>query len=665
MHYRTLQMSALAVFGLACLVRADVSSINTLPPSTVLDLDTGVSSSLPGGGTGDIVWTGTALMPAPGVTNVSLLIYPGGSGFATFQQLAQSDLASLSFPTGASSISVSQLSLNVILAAKTKSGNYSKLLVSSFASGGSLALRLTTFTPTPQAPPTITAVENNYSQIPQGLPNYGIAPSSLFFIKGTGLASVNDLGSLRSSAAPGLQTTADGVTVSVTIGSTTVNCPIYYLSPGQIDAVLPGTTPIGQGFLTVTNNGVKSFNSSITVTPSGFGIISYNASLAATYDASNQIITALNAANPRQTIVIYGTGVGPDPDNDDRLYPQKLNNLTNIPMQVLVGNQPATILYRGRSPFPGVDQINITLPPNVSTGCYVSLIVVAGGVVSNSTTIPVAAGGSVCSDPSQPITPTQMRTFAAKPTVQAGTLTLSQATFIAAGSNRLTNTVTGVFQVVKGYFSGAGNGQASNGNCVVTNTLQQAQSTGQPVATLSAGTGILVSGPQGSLTLMQNTPDQPSNVYTVSNVPNGFLAPSGGTYTLDNGAGGKDVGHFNSSLGFPANFAWTNPGLVTAIDRTQDLTITWSGGAPGLYVTITGGSTTMIQDQPVTVTFACQADLSLGRFTVPAPILSEIPVGQGTLGLTDYSATQLITPQGIDFGLLTASVGFSEIVHYN
>src|ERR1039458_1585788 len=109
-----------------------------------------------------------------------------------------------------------------------------------------------TTTPTP----TITTIKNNYGNIAPGLPNYGIAPSALFYIQGTALA--NTTTALLSSATPGLGTTVSGVTVTVTAGSTTLQCPLYYLSPTQVDAVLPGATPVGNATITVANNGGTS-----------------------------------------------------------------------------------------------------------------------------------------------------------------------------------------------------------------------------------------------------------------------------------------------------------------------------------------------------------------------------------------------------------------------
>src|SRR5207244_5628243 len=114
--------------------------------------------------------------------------------------------------------------------------------------------------------PTITGVQNNYGQVPQNLPNYGIAPGALFFITGSALANVTT--SLQSSASPGLQTNLNNVTVTVNVGGSTLDCPIYYLSPTQIDAVLPGKTPIGTGTIVVTNNGTKSSAAPLVVVQS-------------------------------------------------------------------------------------------------------------------------------------------------------------------------------------------------------------------------------------------------------------------------------------------------------------------------------------------------------------------------------------------------------------
>src|SRR6185437_5622984 len=73
------------------------------------------------------------------------------------------------------------------------------------------------------AGPAITAIQNNSSLISSGLPNYGIAPSSLFVIKGTGLAAPG--APVLQDTVAGLPLTLNGASISVTIGGTTTQPP--------------------------------------------------------------------------------------------------------------------------------------------------------------------------------------------------------------------------------------------------------------------------------------------------------------------------------------------------------------------------------------------------------------------------------------------------------
>ena len=133
---------------------------------------------------------------------------------------------------------------------------------------------------------------------------------------------------------------------------------------------------------------------------------------------------------PGQTVILWGSGVGADTSNDDRTYPQNQNNLTNIPMQVYIGGISANILYRGRSQYPGLDQIDVVVPANVSPGCYVSVVVETGSIVSNTVTVPVSPKGGACSDPALGLSGTQLQSLAAKGSLPVNSLavTLSQYT---------------------------------------------------------------------------------------------------------------------------------------------------------------------------------------------------------------------------------------------
>src|ERR1700691_4949242 len=93
------------------------------------------------------------------------------------------------------------------------------------------------------AGPTITKILNNSSGTPPGLPNYGIAPSSIFIVTGTDLAAPG-VPVLQSSAAPGLPLTLNGASITVVVNGVTTYPALYYTSPTQLAAVLPAATPV-------------------------------------------------------------------------------------------------------------------------------------------------------------------------------------------------------------------------------------------------------------------------------------------------------------------------------------------------------------------------------------------------------------------------------------
>jgi hypothetical protein len=124
------------------------------------------------------------------------------------------------------------------------------------------------------AAPAITAVENNYSYLIPGQPNYGIAPGSLFIVKGTGLAAagtVPQLWDVSKTPLPLSSPGANGTSITVVVGGTTVQPGIYYISETQVAAVLPSNTPVGTGTITVTYNNQTSAAASILVVTSAMG----------------------------------------------------------------------------------------------------------------------------------------------------------------------------------------------------------------------------------------------------------------------------------------------------------------------------------------------------------------------------------------------------------
>src|SRR3954447_5122963 len=159
------------------------------------------------------------------------------------------------------------------------------------------------------AQPRIDQVQNNYSYLLPGNPNYGIAEGSIFIIKGANLA--NGSTDLQN---PPLQTTLNGVSANVTVSGTTTKVLLYYITPGQLGGILPSSTPVGNGTITVTNNGQTSAAAPITVVRSAFGTLTYNGTgwgLAPVSDASNKRLATNNSAKPHDYLVFYGSDRGP------------------------------------------------------------------------------------------------------------------------------------------------------------------------------------------------------------------------------------------------------------------------------------------------------------------------------------------------------------------
>jgi uncharacterized protein (TIGR03437 family) len=509
-------------------------------------------------------------------------------------------------------------------------------------------------------------VQNNFSYILPGLPNYGIAPGSLFIIKGSNLNN-QPLSSLQSSAAPGLPLTLNGTSISVTVNGTTTTPPIYYTSPTQLAAVLPSTTPVGTGTITVTNGSQTSAAAAIVVVQSALGLDTLYGSgtgQGIASDPSFNFLGPTNSAASGEVINLWGSGVGADTGNDDRTYPLKLNNLTNIPMQVYMGGVAASISYRGRSQFPGVDQVQVTVPNGVPTGCFVSVVAVSGSVVSNAVTIPIAASpGGTCSDPNLGISSSTSQTLSGKSTVNFGYLALLQSTSPGVGASSApvtSNSAIALLESVTGLSFGSSSGAVSSiGSCIV-NAATAGSVSIPTVNGLDAG-AITVNGAGGVQTL-STIPSVPG-IYA-ANLPAGYLPSAGGSFTFT-GTGGANVGKFSSTLNFPSPLNWTNSSSISAISRSQGVSVSWTGGAAGTYVTINGTSTATIAGQPVSVSFTCAAPVSAGQFTVPSYVLLALPAGSGTLGLDNFTNPTTFTATGLDFGYQYAGSAVSINATYN
>lgn len=627
-------MFAILAYSLPIVAFADVTGSPTLQATTALNLDTGATSA----SGGDLLWNGTTLTPQ-GSAGVYNFLVSGSIGPTLYASITQQSLSVLSIQlytmTGLGGTS---LAVGAVFGVHTNGGNYAKVLVTS-NSGGSLGLQFTTFGASgsgggPQAP-TITAVENAATNIPPGLPNAAVAEGAMFVVKGTNLGPAN----IAIATVFPLTTAIGGTSITVTVGSTTVNAIMYYSLAAQVAAILPSKTPTGTGTLKVTYNG-QSASAPIVVVQSNVGI--FTLSTTGTGDAvafsnvNNGLLTPTNAANPGDAIIFWGTGLGPV--TSDETQPAVQADLTNVPLQVFVGGQPAKILFRGRNACcSSVDTVYVTVPDGLS-GCAVSVIMQIGNIVSNTTTIPVATSGRTCIPTSgNPATGLGTGTHSYGGLSFERVVETIAAIGPTAASSIKMDTVGGSFEKVTPASNPPQGSQIdinSYGSCTVSSAVSgqtaPPPSTGGSVQWLDAGQ-ITVAGPgiSGS-TVLGKTTTGGILLYQAS-LDNTATTLAAGTYTFT-GAGGPDVGPFTATYNMPPPFTWTNQASLATVNRANGATVTWSGGDPAGYVTIGGNSSLLgsAGGQSVSVSFTCTARVSDGSFTVPPIVLLGLPAS-GTL----------------------------------
>jgi uncharacterized protein (TIGR03437 family) len=460
-------------------------------------------------------------------------------------------------------------------------------------------------------------------------------------IIGTGLA---DPGTpvLQSTADPGLQTTLNGASITVVVNGVTEHPPIYYTSPAQIAAVLPASTPIGTGTITVTYNGKTSASAPIQVVASALGINTYNGLGVATDASTGALLTYASSGAPGQTIVLWATGLGADPQDSDTVYTSTPHSV-GTPLQIYIGGLPATILYQGASVYPGVNQINLVIPAGAPAGCWVSLAAVSGSLVSHVVTIPINPGGGECKDQLTGLGGNQISPPGGK-TLRTGLVALlQQDSTNSKGVETIASTTDAAFEKYTGIYDPKNS--VSPGGCIVDDL------TPVPVGNIEGlePGAITLTGPSGLNVTLASQFGIKGAFYSM--LPDGSIPKTGGTFTFK-GSGGADVGSFTSTVSFSNLMTWTNKSVAASIDKSQGLHVTWSGGNPGTYIFITGASAT---SAGVAAGYTCLAPVDAGEFTVPSYILSALPDGNGGTQLQNdvYSS---LSADGLDIGLAVGDV---------
>lgn len=223
-----------------------------------------------------------------------------------------------------------------------------------------------------------------------------IAPGSFVILGGANLATTT-----IATVTPNL-TQLGGTTVSLTDASgATFMASLIYVSPTQINFMIPDQVALGTLNFTVTNGNGVAQNGSVQIIKTAPALFTFNESGqgvplgATTYDG----VTYTPLANPDASPAPVDPGY-PTRANVLALFGTGIRYATNV--TVRIGNTDYPAVYSGvdGSSRPGFDQVNVLLKGSIPNG-LTNIAITADGQVSQATqvtfSVPVGGGPALLS----------------------------------------------------------------------------------------------------------------------------------------------------------------------------------------------------------------------------------------------------------------------------
>lgn len=198
-----------------------------------------------------------------------------------------------------------------------------------------------------------------------------LAPNTLATIYGTNLSWTTHAVTAADLEQGTLPTSLDGVTVYVH----NITCKLLYVSPGQINFLIPYELTAATAQVLVARQGVAGPMSSnntpsvtINLATTSPGLFEWDGDFAVAQHADGSLITAASPAQPGEVVVLYAAGLGRTvPDSASGVLPQEAATILYASqLQILLNGTAlpqSSIYYAGVTPgFAGLYQINVTLP---------------------------------------------------------------------------------------------------------------------------------------------------------------------------------------------------------------------------------------------------------------------------------------------------------------
>jgi uncharacterized protein (TIGR03437 family) len=167
--------------------------------------------------------------------------------------------------------------------------------------------------------------------------------------------------------------------------------PLYYISPGQINAQIPfELNGSNQYEVVVANNGLLTSPQTIDLAPVAPGIAEFDDGKVIAQHVDLSLVTPASPASPGEVIVVYLAGMGATavPVASGVASPSSPPALPATPPVVTLNGVQAKVLFAGLTPTAvGLYQINLKIPDD-ATG-DLKLVVTQAGISSNLTIVPV------------------------------------------------------------------------------------------------------------------------------------------------------------------------------------------------------------------------------------------------------------------------------------
>lgn len=215
-------------------------------------------------------------------------------------------------------------------------------------------------------------------------PGGAVAPGTIVSIFGSNLA-------INTAVAPFVPLPTTLLNTTVTFNS--IAAPLFFVSPGQINAQVPFNVAPGAVNVQVTSAGQTTAAQQVQVAAVSPGVFTTNQAGSGDGDILHaqtfQLVTPGNPAVPGEFVLVFGTGFGAtNPAVASGMpAPSDPPASTQMTPTVSVNGIPATFNFSGLAPnFVGLYQLNIQVPANTPAGANPVSISI-NGVASNTFTL--------------------------------------------------------------------------------------------------------------------------------------------------------------------------------------------------------------------------------------------------------------------------------------